>query len=116
MRSFLIQAAITAAGVWLATEIIPGVSARDTGTILLAAIVLGLLNATLRPVFVILSLPLTILTFGLFLLVVNAAMLALASWLLPGLAISGFWAAVFGGMVISIVSWVIAGALSSNRG
>ncbi|WP_431280827.1 phage holin family protein [Humitalea sp. 24SJ18S-53] len=116
MRNFLIQAAITAVGVWLATEIVPGVSARGTGTIVLTALVLGLLNATLRPVFVILSLPLTILTFGLFLLVVNAAMLALAAWMLPGLSIGGFWSAVFAGVVISVVSWVIAGALTDKRG
>lgn len=115
MRNFLIRAGITAVGVWLATEIVPGVEARGTGTIILAAILLGLFNATLRPMFVILSLPLTIVTFGLFLLIVNAAMLGLAAWLLGGLTVAGFWPAVFGAVVISIVSWVIAGAIEGNR-
>lgn len=114
MRNFLIRAAIIAAGVWLASEIVPGVYVRDTGSIILGALVLGLLNATLRPIFVILSLPLTIVTFGLFVLVVNAAMLGLAAWFLPGLAVAGFWPAVFGALVISLVSWAIGLALKDD--
>jgi len=114
MRYFLIRAAIIAAGVWLASEIIPGVAVRDTGTIILAALVIGLLNATLRPIFLLLSLPLTIVTFGLFVLVVNAAIFGLAAWFLPGLSIAGFWPAVFGALVISLVSWAISMALTDE--
>ncbi len=115
MRNFLLRAGITAIGVWLATEIVPGVEARGTGTIILAAILLGLFNATLRPIFVILSLPLTILTFGLFLLVVNAAMLGLVAWMLGGLTVAGFWPAVFGAVVISVVSWAIGVMIERDR-
>ena len=110
MRNFLIRAAIAAAGVWLASEIVPGITARSGGTIVLAAILLGLVNATLRPVAVLLSLPLTLLTFGLFLVVVNAAMLGLVAWLLPGLAVDGFWPAVGGALVVSLVSWALGRA------
>lgn len=111
MRNFLIRAAIAAAGVWLAAEIVPGVTAASGGSIVLAAILLGLVNATLRPVAVLLSLPLTLLTFGLFLVVVNAAMLGLVALLLPGLSISGFWPAIGAAIVVSLVSWALNRAL-----
>lgn len=111
MRDFLLRAAMAAAGVWLAAEIVPGIEARSGGTIVLAALLLGIVNATLRPVAVLLSLPLTLLTFGLFLLVVNAAMLGLVAWLLPGLAVSGFWAALAGAVIVSLVSAALNRAL-----
>jgi putative membrane protein len=116
MRNFLIRAGITAIGVWLAAEIVPGVEVRSGGQVVLAGLLLGLVNATLRPVFVILSLPLTLLTFGLFLLVVNAAMFGLVGFLLPGLAVDGFWPALFGGIVISLVAWAIGRALGPRPG
>lgn len=73
--------------------------------LLLAALVFGLVNAVVRPVLVLLSLPLTILTLGLFLLVVNAAMLGLTALLLPGFRVDGFGAALLGAIVVSVVSW-----------
>jgi putative membrane protein len=97
--------------VWLAAEIVPGIEARSGGTIVLAALLLGIVNGTLRPVAVLLSLPLTLLTFGLFLLVVNAAMLGLVAWLLPGLTVSGFWSALAGAVVVSLVSAALNRAL-----
>jgi putative membrane protein len=111
MRGFLVRAAMAAAGVWLAAEIVPGIEARSGGTIVLAALLLGIVNGTLRPVAVLLSLPLTLLTFGLFLLVVNAAMLGFVAWLLPGLTISGFWSALAGAVVVSLVSAALNRAL-----
>ena len=81
MIGFFIRTAVTAVALWVAVAIVPGISAQDTGTLVLAAIVLGVINATVRPLAVLLSIPITIVTFGLFLLVVNAGMLALVAWL-----------------------------------
>jgi putative membrane protein len=111
MRNFVIRAAIAGAGVWMASEIVPGITARSAGTIVLAAVLLGLVNATLRPIAVLLSLPLTLVTFGLFLVLVNAAMLGLVALLLPGFSISGFWAAIGGAIIVSVVSWALSRAL-----
>ena len=102
---FLAQTLITAFALWAATEIVPGMEVRSLGWLLLAALVFGLVNAFIRPILVLLSLPLTILTLGLFLLVVNAAMLGLTSWFLPGFSVHGFWAAFWGAIVVSIMSW-----------
>jgi putative membrane protein len=107
MTGFIIRTGITAVALWVAVSIVPGLAAHDAGTLVLAALLLGLVNATLRPVAVILSIPATILTFGLFLLVVNAAMLGLVAALLPSFTVSGFWAALFGAVVVSIVSGFI---------
>jgi putative membrane protein len=115
MRDFLLRAAMAAAGVWLAAEIVPGIEARSGGMIVLAALLLGVVNATLRPIAVVLSLPLTLLTLGLFLLVVNAAMLGLVAWLLPGFAVSGFWSALAGAVIVSLVSAALNRALREGR-
>ena len=114
MAGFIIRSVVTAIGLWFAVAIVPGLEAPDMGRLLLAAIVLGLVNATLRPLAVILSIPLTIVTFGLFLLVINAAMLGLVGWLVPGFVVSGFWSALFGAIVVSIVSGVINGAMARD--
>jgi putative membrane protein len=82
---------------------------------LLAGLVLGLINALVRPVLVVLTLPLTLLTLGLFLLVLNGICLALTAWLVPGFDIDGFLPAVLGALVISVVSWLLT-AFVSDRG
>ena len=96
---------------FLASRIIPGVSIVGTGTFILAALLLGLVNALVRPVAFLMTLPLTIITLGLFLLVLNAAMFGLVAALLDDFTVSGFWAAVFGAIVVSlsstIASWFI---------
>jgi putative membrane protein len=112
MTGFILRSVVTAIALWVAVAIVPGLSARDMGALMLAAIVLGLVNATLRPVAVILSIPLTLLTFGLFLLVVNAAMLGIAGWVVPGFTVAGFWPALFGAIVVSLVSGAIGGVLA----
>jgi putative membrane protein len=106
MRGFIIRVLIVAAGLWVASKLIPGVEITDGWSLLLAALVLGIINAIVRPVVIILTLPLTILTLGLFLLVINAAMLSLAAWLLDGMNVDGFWPALFGSIVVSIVGWI----------
>ncbi len=104
MTGILLRMAITALGIWLATVLVPGVTAQSTGALIWAAIALGLINAVIRPVLVLLTLPVTILTLGLFLLILNAAMLNLAGWLVDGFEVVGFWSSVFGAIVISLVS------------
>ncbi|HSL59184.1 MAG TPA: phage holin family protein [Acidimicrobiales bacterium] len=79
------------------------------------AAILGLVNALVKPVAIILTLPLTLLTLGLFLIVLNAAMLGLTDWLTGSFSVDGFWTAVFASIVISIVSWVLNGALGTDR-
>lgn len=74
-----------------------------------AALLLGIVNAFVRPVIVILTLPITLLTLGLFLLVINALMIMLVAWFLPGFLVAGFWSAVFAAIVVSLTSWVMSG-------
>jgi putative membrane protein len=99
---------ITAFALWIATELVRGIEVRGVLSLFLAALVFGLVNAFVRPVAVLLSLPLTILTLGLFLLVVNAAMLGLAALLVPGFRVESFGAALLGSIVVSVVSWIAA--------
>ena len=106
MNGFLLRALISAVGLWLAAAIVPGVYVAGIGTLAIASVLLGIVNAVVRPVVIILTLPITIVTLGLFLLVINAVMLALVAWVLPGLAITGFFPALFGSVVVSIVSWL----------
>jgi len=104
MLGILLRTVIIGLGIWLATYLVPGVSASSTGALIWAAIALGLINAFVRPVLVLLTLPLTILTLGVFLLFLNAAMLNLAGWFVDGFEVVGFWSAVFGAIVVSLVS------------
>ncbi|MBR0681819.1 phage holin family protein [Roseomonas eburnea] len=114
MLGFIVRTVIMAVALWVAVSIVPGLEARDWRTLLLAAIVLGIVNATIRPVALLFSIPITILTFGLFVLVVNAGMLALVAWLVPAFTISGFWAAALGAIVVSLVSAAINGGLTTG--
>jgi len=93
-------------GLFLASRIIPGVSIVGTGTFALAALLLGLVNALVRPIAFLMTLPLTIITLGLFLLVLNAGMFGLVAAFLDDFTVSGFWAAVFGAIVVSISSTI----------
>ena len=108
MEGFLIRAAVVAVGLWLASKM--GLVAFSSGgTLIAAALLLEIVNAFVRPVIVILTLPITLLTLGLFLLVINALMIMLVGWLLPGFLVGGFWSAVFAAIVVSLTSWVMSG-------
>lgn len=109
MNGFLLRLLITAFAMWLASAIVPGMGFASGWTLLWAALLLGVVNALVRPVVVILTLPLTLVTLGLFMLVVNAAMLGLVAALLDGFRLAGFWSALIGSVLISIFS-----ALASN--
>ena len=103
---FLIRALIAAAGLWLATRWVAGITVDDAGTVVLAGVLLGLVNAIVRPIAIVLTFPITILTLGFFLLVINAAMLARVAALLPGLHIASFGAALLGALIVSITGWI----------
>jgi putative membrane protein len=114
MTGFLLRVAIVALGLWLATYILPGLRFDGPGYLLGAALLLGIVNAIVRPIAVILTLPLTLLTLGLFLLVINAAMLGLVALLVSGFQISGFWTAVGGALIVSLTGWVASGLIGNN--
>jgi len=105
MRGFLYRLVITALGLWAAATIVPGVTIVGVGTLLLAALLLGIVNAIIRPIILILTLPLTVLTLGLFILVVNGISLALVAWVLPGFTVAGLVPAVLGSIVVGLTSW-----------
>jgi putative membrane protein len=111
MNGILLRTLITILGLLLASALVPGVAIDGAGTFLLAAILLGLVNSFVRPVAILLTLPITVLTLGLFLFVLNAAMFGLVAAMLDGFVISGFWAALFGSLIVSITgtvaSWYI---------
>src|SRR3984957_12782225 len=108
MEGFLIRAAVVAVGLWLASKM-GLVAFNSTGTLIAAALLLGVVNAFVRPIIIILTLPITLLTLGLFLLVINALMIMLVAWLVPGFLVAGFWSAVFAAIVVSLTSWVMSG-------
>ena len=115
MKAFFLRLVICAGGIAAAAWIVPGISITGPGTLILAALLLGLVNAIVRPVAILLTLPVTILTLGLFLLVINAAMLGLVAWLLEDFVVNGFWPALFGWLIIWFVSW-LASAFTGPRG
>ncbi|MFZ1098730.1 MAG: phage holin family protein [Steroidobacteraceae bacterium] len=115
MTGFLLRAAITAIGLWIATVWVPGVRIDSPTTLVLAAVLLGVVNAIVRPILFILTLPLTIITLGLFLLVLNAAMVALVAWMLPGFHLHHFTAALLTWIIVWITGW-IGTSLIGQRG
>lgn len=104
MRSFLIHWLVTAAALAAAAHLVPGIHVVSLGPLLVAALVLGFVNAFVRPVLVILTLPITILTLGLFYLVVNGVAFALAAAVVPGFSVSSLGSAVLGALVVGLVS------------
>lgn len=106
MRGIVLRLLIYALGLWLAGELVPGIQIESPGTLALAAILMGLVNAVVRPIAVVLTIPITIITLGLFLLVVNAAMFGLVAAFLDGFRVSGFFAAFLGWLIVSITSTI----------
>lgn len=106
MQGIVIRMLIAMLGLFIASKLLPGVTISGTGTFILAALLLGLVNGLVRPIAFVLTLPLTIITLGLFLFVLNAAMFGLVAALLDNFTIAGFWSAVFGAIIVSITSTV----------
>src|SRR2546427_695460 len=105
MKGFVFRLVITGLGLWAAETIVPGVRIDGWGNLVVAALLLGIVNAVIRPIILILTLPLTVLTLGLFILVVNGISLALVAWLMPGFSLSGLGAAILGSIVVGLTSW-----------
>ncbi len=114
MNGIILRTLITMLGLYLASRVIPGVSIAGTGSFVLAALLLGLVNAFVRPLMFLLTLPITIITLGLFLFVLNAAMFGLVAALLDNFQVSGFWAALFGAVIVSITSTVASWCIGPN--
>lgn len=105
MRNFLIRLALNAIALLVIAKLVPGINVEPIWAVV-AALVLGAVNAVVRPILIVLTLPVTILSLGLFLLVINAAMFRLAAWLVPGFVVHGFGAALVGSVLYSIAGWV----------
>ncbi len=99
---------------WLSSKVFHGIEFKSTGALWLSALLLGFANAVIRPVFILFTLPLTLLTFGFFLLVINALMILLVAAIVRGFKVSGFWTAFFASLMISALSLVIDIVTSSG--
>ena len=115
MTGFIFRLLITALGLFAAAQIVPGVTIRGVGTLVVSALLLGIVNAVIRPIVLLLTFPLTVLTLGLFILVVNGISLALVAWLVPGFHLSGLGAAILGSIVVGLTSW-FASIFVGSRG
>jgi putative membrane protein len=112
---FLVRVLVNALAIYVAAAVVPGVEITGVLAALVAGLVFGLVNAIVRPVLLVLTLPLTLLTLGLFLFVLNAFCFWLTSALVEGFDVHGFWAALFGALLVSVVSWGLT-AFLSDRG
>lgn len=99
----------------LASYFVPGIKVNTLSTAVIAACVLGLINVFIRPIVMVLTLPLSILTLGLFYFIINAFLLELVAYFVPGFEVSGFFAALFGSLIISVVSWLSNSFISSHK-
>jgi putative membrane protein len=103
MKGILFRWMVLSIAVWVAAAIVPGVAYSRAQDVLVAALVLGILNACVKPVLQLVSIPFILVTLGLFLVVINALLLRLTAWLVPGFTVAGFWPAAGGSLVISLV-------------
>ena len=114
MIGFLLRTAVAALGLWVASQVLPGLSFDSTQKLAIAALVLGVVNAIVRPIAFVLTLPITLVTLGLFLFVLNAAMIGLVARLIPGFRIDGFWTAMIAAIIVGIISWVGSSVIGSK--
>ena len=112
---FLIRVLVNGAAILLAAYLVPGVAVRSPATAFIAGLVLALINAIVRPILVFLTFPITLLTLGLFIFVLNAFCFWLASVVVPAFTVHGFWAALLGALIVSVVSWISNAFLSESR-
>jgi len=108
MNPLLVRWFILSASIMVASYLITGIQVDSFFSAFFAAAILGLLNTFFRPFLIILTLPINVLTFGLLTFVINALMLKMASGVIPGFHVHGFWSALFGSLVISTVNWLLA--------
>ncbi|HEX4740524.1 MAG TPA: phage holin family protein [Caulobacteraceae bacterium] len=111
MARFIVQALAAAFGFWAASRIVPGVHARNVASLIAAGVILGLVNALVRPILIVLTIPLTLLTLGLFLFVVNGITVWITAAFLKGVDVNGLWPAILASVVITVISWAARAVL-----
>lgn len=116
LNTFAFDWTITAVSLWVASHVFRGIKFNSTGALIVAALLLGFANALVRPVLILLTLPLTILTLGFFLLVINALMILLVAKMVAGFTVTGFWTALFASIFISLLSMMLASVLGDTFG
>ncbi len=116
MVAFLIRWIVTTVAVFAAEKLLPGIRCDSTGALLGASLLLGIINAFVRPVLLLLSLPFIIITMGLFIVVVNALLMLFVSSVIPAFHVDGFWDAFFGSIIVSIVSWALSSFFRTSDG
>jgi putative membrane protein len=112
---FLVRVLLNALALWVAAWLVPGVLLAGPTPAIIAGLILGIVNALVRPVLLLLTLPFTLVTLGLFIFVVNAICFGLTAALVPGFTVSGFLAALLGSIVVSIVSWLLNALVADNN-
>jgi putative membrane protein len=112
---FLVRLVLNGLAIIIAAWLLPGIHITSNLSALLAGVILGFVNAIVRPVLFFLTLPLTLLTLGLFIFVLNAICFALTAWLGPGFSIDGFFSALVGALLVSVVSWILNGLVVGRR-
>ncbi|MBE2244314.1 MAG: phage holin family protein [Burkholderiaceae bacterium] len=114
LTPYLLTWAITSLSLWVASHIFSGLKFESTSALIVSALLLGFANAVVKPLLIVLTLPLTLLTFGLFVLVINALMILLVSALVKGFKVSGFWTAFFASIFVSILSIALGSIVPSS--
>jgi putative membrane protein len=114
MKGIVLRWLILTLAIMIATYLIEGIEVKGFGSALFAAAILGILNAFFRPILIILTLPINILTLGLFTFVINALLLMMASGVIGGFEVHGFWAAFWGSLVISLISWLLSSFINEH--
>ena len=114
MKGFLLRLLITALGLWVADQLLSGITITGTGALIVSALLLGIVNAVIRPVILILTLPLTVLTLGFFVLIVNGISLAIAAWLVPGFHNAGLWSATLGAIIVGLTGWAASAFIGGS--
>ena len=112
---FLARLVLNGLSIIIVAWLLPGIHLTSPWAALLAGVILGFVNAIVRPVLFFVTLPLTLLTLGLFIFVLNAICFALTAWLVPGFSIDGFFSALFGALLVSVVSWILNGLVVGRR-
>jgi putative membrane protein len=112
---FILRIVVYTLALLVAAHVVPGIRLDGLASALVAGLLLGLVNAIVRPILIVLTFPITLLTLGLFLLVLNALCLWLVSVFVSGFYVAGFWPAFWGALLVSVVSWILT-ALISDRG
>lgn len=115
MRGFISRVLITSLGLWLADAMLTRMSFDDAVAMVLSALLLGIVNAVIRPIIVVLTLPITVLSLGIFLLVINGAMVLLVARLMPAFHLDGLGTAVVAAIVVGLTSWLANGSAAKKR-